>query len=177
MTFIIFIIISIIFLSSFSTLGRAKFWSIVIFSHIVVNWGKIKRKCVVTAHIVQTCAPGIHLNIMLFCPLIGCLGSSALWLVQPAILRYVPGAQVCTMWAVTKLFLIILPQLTTIWMNITMFQNFAQPILYLTIKISLWQTIQIRHVLQTYHIFYVMGKFWKLWFLQTSLQLTTQDEN
>ena len=59
-----------------------KIWNIVIFSHIFVTWGSTKRKSVVTSHIVQSCAPGTNLNIMLFCPVIGCLGCSALWLVQ-----------------------------------------------------------------------------------------------
>ena len=43
-------------------LGWAKLWNIVIFTHIVVHWGKIKRKSVVTAHIVQCSGAGIHLN-------------------------------------------------------------------------------------------------------------------
>ena len=109
------------------SLGRAKFWNIVIFSHIVVNWGKIMRKSFVTAHIVQTCAPGTYLNIT------GWTNQRAEDPKQPIrgqnsiILRWIPGAQVCTMWAVTTHFLFILPQLTTIWLNITMFQNFAQP--------------------------------------------------
>ena len=37
-------------------------WNIVIFTHIVVHWGKIKRKSVVTAHIVQSSGAGTHLN-------------------------------------------------------------------------------------------------------------------
>ena len=108
-------------------IGRAKFWNIVIFSHIVVNWGKIMRKSFVTAHIVQTCAPGTYLNIT------GWTNQRAEDPKQPIrgqnsiILRWIPGAQDCTMWAVTTHFLFILPQLTTIWLNITMFQNFARP--------------------------------------------------
>ena len=108
-------------------LGRAKFWNIVIFSHIVVNWGKIMRKSFVTAHIVQTCAPGTYLNIT------GWTNQRAEDPKQPIrgqnsiILRWIPGAQDCTMWAVTTHFLFILPQLTTIWLNITMVQNFARP--------------------------------------------------
>ena len=107
--------------------GRAKFWNIVIFSHIFVSWGSTKRKSVVTSPIVQSWAPGTHLNIMLFCPVIGCLGCSALWLVQMVQQEIFPGAQLCTMGDVTTLFLFDEPQLTIIWLNITMFQNFAQP--------------------------------------------------
>ena len=111
----------------YHALGRAKFWNIVIFSHIVVNWGKIMRKSFVTAHIVQTCAPGTYLNIT------GWTNQRAEDPKQPIrgqnsiILRWIPGAQVCTMWVVTTHFLFILPQLTTIWLNITMVQNFARP--------------------------------------------------
>ena len=108
-------------------LGRAKFWNIVIFSHIFVSWGSTKRKSVVTSPIVQSWAPGTHLNIMLFCPVIGCLGCSALWLVHMVHLEIFPGAQLCTMWDVSTLFLFVEPQWTKIWLNITMFQNFAHP--------------------------------------------------
>ena len=110
-------------------LGRAKFWNIVIFSHIFVSWGSTKRKSVVTSPIVQSWAPGTNLNIMLFCPVIGCLGCSALWLVQMVQQEIFPGAQLCTMGDVTTLFLFDEPQLTIIWLNVTMFQNFAHPIL------------------------------------------------
>ena len=41
-----------------------KMRNIVIFTHIVVPWGKIKRKSVVTAHIVQSSGAGTHLNII-----------------------------------------------------------------------------------------------------------------
>ena len=111
-------------------LGWAKFWNIVIFSHIFVSWGSTKRKSVVTSPIVQSWAPGTNLNIMLFCPVIGCLGCSALWLVQMVQQEIFPGAQLCTMGDVTTLFLFDEPQLTIIWLNITMFQNFAHPSLY-----------------------------------------------
>ena len=50
-------------LSVWSSLGRAKLRNIVIFSHIVVHLGKIKRKSVVTAHIVLSSGSGTHLNI------------------------------------------------------------------------------------------------------------------
>ena len=98
-----------------------------IFSHIFVSWGSTKRKSVVTSPIVQSWAPGTNLNIMLFCPVIGCLGCSALWLVQMVQQEIFPGAQLCTMGDVTTLFLFDEPQLTIIWLNITMFQNFAHP--------------------------------------------------
>ena len=120
-----------IFISALNcVVGRAKFWNIEIFSHIFVSWGSTKRKSVVTSPIVQSWAPGTNLNIMLFCPVIGCLGCSALWLVQMVQQEIFPGAQLCTMGDVTTLFLFDEPQLTIIWLNITMFQNFARPNVY-----------------------------------------------
>ena len=109
------------------TLGWAKFWNIVIFSHIIVSWGSSKRKSVVTSPIVQSWAPGkiscwtIWTNHRAEQPKQPITGQNSI------ILRLVPGAQLCTMGDVTTLFLFVEPQLTKIWLNNTMFQNFAQP--------------------------------------------------
>ena len=84
-------------------------------------------KSVVISPIVQTWAPGTHLNITGWTNHRAAEPNQLIREQNSIMFRWIPGAQVCTMGDGTTLFLFIKPQLTKIWVNITMFQNFARP--------------------------------------------------